>query len=330
MKRIYNSVFDEETWVKVNPASKSLLDDFLLELRQQKRSPKTIHQYRADIRGFLCYVCREWGNRSVLELGKKDFRRYSLHLIDDCGVSNARHNRLMTSIRSMMDYAESDDDLDYQNNAVRKVKGLSAEPVREIVFLSDDLILRLRDRLTERAEYQKSALLMLAYDSAGRRGELALVEKGSFLSAPKNSTNKVKGKGKKSFTLLYFSGTQKAVESWLRVRGADDIESLWVIGTGANKRAANTDNLYQWFTEMRPLITELGGPGEDFTPHSMRHSALTNYGDGSHYVCRELGRTGFPIEKLRLIAHHDSVGTTQSYLPDTSELELEEMFKISL
>jgi integrase len=230
----------------------------------------------------------------------------------------------------MMDYAESDDDLDYQNNAVRKVKGLSAEPVREIVFLSDDLILRLRDRLTERAEYQKSALLMLAYDSAGRRGELALVEKGSFLSAPKNSTNKVKGKGKKSFTLLYFSGTQKAVESWLRVRGADDIESLWVIGTGANKRAANTDNLYQWFTEMRPLITELGGPGEDFTPHSMRHSALTNYGDGSHYVCRELGRTGFPIEKLRLIAHHDSVGTTQSYLPDTSELELEEMFKISL
>jgi integrase/recombinase XerD len=307
-----------------------LLSDFILELKQQKRSPKTICQYRADIRGFLCYVCREWANKSVLELGKKDFRRFSLHLIDDCKVSNARHNRLMTSIRSMMDYAESDDDLDYQNNAVRKVKGLGAEPVREIVFLSDDMILKLCDKLTEQGEYQKAALLMLAYDSAARRGELSLVEKESFLSSPKNSTNKVKGKGKKTFNLLYFSGTKRMVESWLQCRGDDDIESLWTIGNGSNKRQANTDNLYQWFTEMRPLITELGGPGDDFTPHSMRHSALTNYGDGTHYVCREMGRDGFPIEKLRLIAHHDSVGTTQSYLPNTDTGELESMFGIKI
>ena len=63
----------------------------------------------------------------------------------------------------------------------------------------------------------------------------------------------------------------------------------------------------------------------------MRHSALTNFGNGTHYVCQEMGLTaGFPIEKLRLIAHHESVDTTQGYLPDTSTDELAGMFGIKI
>lgn len=328
--RVYNSIFDEVSWNSANPANKDLLEDFVLELKQQKKSAKTIYQYRADLRGFMCYVVKNWNNKSVLELTKKDFRRYSVYLVEVCKVSNARHNRVMSVIRGMLNHAESDDDLDYQNNAAGKVKGLCREPVRDIVFLEDSLIESLRTKLTDRGEFQKAALLMLAYDSAARRGELTLVEKQSFLDPAKHNTNKVKGKGKKSFPLLYFSGTQQAVNLWLNKRGMDNIESLWTVGDGTERTAASSDHIYQWFTEMRSLIITLGGDGDNFTPHSMRHSALTNYGNGTHYVCRQLGRGGFAIEKLRLIAHHDSIDTTQSYLPDTSEDELESMFGIKM
>jgi integrase/recombinase XerD len=105
---------------------------------------------------------------------------------------------------------------------------------------------------------------------------------------------------------------------------------LWVDGQGEEKHAANSDNLYQWFTQMREHMSELHGKEIDFTPHSMRHSALTNYNNGCHYVCRELGKAGFQIEQLRLIAHHDSIDTTQGYLPDTSLDELEGMFGIKI
>lgn len=327
---VYNYIFDPEIWKQVNQESKDLLEDFMLELRQRKRSAGTIYQYRADLKGFLCYVFRNFANRSVLELGKKDFRRFALYLVDERGVSNARHNRVIAAIRSMLDFAEQDDDLSYENNAARKVKGLGKSPVKEIIFLSDELVLGMYKKLTEKGDLQKAALLMLAYDSAGRKAELAQVEKHSFLYPSRNNTNKVVGKGKKVFPLLYFSGTTAAVTAWLRQRGEDTIDSLWVVGQGAERRAATSENLYQWVTEMRVHLSELQGHEIDFNPHSMRHSALANYSDGTHYVCRELGKAGFPIEKLRLIAHHDKVDTTQHYLPDTSQDELETMFGIKM
>lgn len=328
--RVYNTSFSEEIWFQVNQDNKDLLDDFLLELRQRKLSSQTIYQYKADLRGFMCHVFRNLGNRSVLELTKKEYRGYSLKLIDDGKVSNARHNRVFSAIKSMLEYAENDDDLIYANNLARKVKCLPSEPIKDIVFLKDEVVLNVRDRLINDGELQKAALLMLAYDSAGRKGELAQVNKYSFLAFDRHNTNKVIGKGRKSFSLLYFLGTQYAVKDWLKFRGEDNIDSLWLVNDGNEKRPGTTYDIYGWFVDIREYLTVLEGKEIDFTPHSMRHSALTNYGDGSHYVCRQFGISGFPIEKLRLLAHHDSVDTTQHYLPDRSIDELENMFRIKI
>jgi 3-methyladenine DNA glycosylase Tag len=74
---VYNNFFDQETWAKVNPDNKELLDDFMLELKQLKRSKETIKQYRTDLQGFFCYILHCFDNESVLEMTKKDFQRYS-------------------------------------------------------------------------------------------------------------------------------------------------------------------------------------------------------------------------------------------------------------
>jgi len=74
-------------------------------------------------------------------------------------------------------------------------------------------------------------------------------------------------------------------------------------------------------------------PGDDeleFGTHSMRHSALTNYKNGTHNVCRLMGKPGFSIDQLQILAHHDSVDTTLGYLPDITNQELEGMFGIEI
>ena len=329
-KRVYNKVYDPEIWEQVNPQSKELLDDFVLNLRENKKSPITIQQYFSDLRGFLCYLYGAYNNRFVLELTKKDLRRYALALIEERGVSTARRNVLIACLRSMLEYAEMDDDWQYEINASRLIKSLHKEPIRPIIFLTDDQVMGLYDELMRRQEYQKAALLMLAYESAGRRAELAQVTKALFLDPSCNNTNVVIGKGRKKFSLIYFELTRKAALAWLDQRGEDDISDLFVAGDGADRHEADPMDVYRMFCSMRSLLDLPGDDELEFNTHSMRHSALTNYENGTHHVCRELGKPGFSLDQLATLAHHESVETTKSYLPDASIGALEGMFEIEM
>lgn len=330
-RNVYNSFFDAETWKLVNKENVELMEDFLLELKQNKKSIGTINQYKGDIRIAFLYIYKYLNNRNVLELNKKDFRNYSLYLSGECGLSSARHNRMLSALRSLLTFAESEDDYSYDNNVAKKVRGLGKDPVREIFFLTDEQILKLRDELIKQKEYQKASLLMLSYDSAGRKAELAQVKKASFLDPLHSNTNKVIGKRRKTFSLVYFSGTKECVKLWLDQRGEDSIESLWVIGNGENRRAADSENIYEWFMVMRSLLSEMEGKEIDFNVHSLRHSSLQNLSDNSHYICRELGMTsGFPIEKLKILANHSDISTTSNYLKDSSLEELSAMFNITI
>jgi len=324
-KNVYNAFFDKDIYEKVCTENKTLLEDYLLELKQNQKSEGTIYQYKRDIMGFFVYAYRKLDNASILTFTKKDFRRYSLYL-QDLGLSNARQNRLLSSLRSMLSFAEDEDDYEYDINIAKKVRGLPKQSVREIFYLTDNQILKIRDVLMERKEYQRATLLMLAYDSSGRKNELSQVEKHSFYDSKKSSTNKVIGKRKKVFRLLYFSGTKECVVKWLEQRGEDDINSLWFV----NSERPTSNVLYDWTIEMRDILYEIDGANIDFNLHSMRHACLQNLSDGSHYVARELGIDGFPIEKLKLIANHISIETTQSYLKDNSIDELENMFNIKI
>jgi site-specific recombinase XerD len=199
--RVYNRIYTDDDWDKVNKENKNLMEDFLTELKSQKKKDSTLKQYRNDLRIVLIYILKEHNNKSILQLNKKHFRNMSLWLSGELNLSNARCNRLMSAVRSMLDFAENDDDYEYEINFAKKVKGLPREEVREIHFLSDEIIIKLREYLREHKEYQKMCLLDLAYDSAGRRNELFQVKKEDLLE--KNNTNIVIGKRGKKFPLIY-------------------------------------------------------------------------------------------------------------------------------
>jgi integrase len=326
---VYNKLYTPELWEQVNESNKALLEDFLIEKKSQKKKKSTIEQYRYDGQYVLIYILKELGNKSILELNKKHFRNMSLWFIEHNGVSNARNNRLLSMIRSMMTFAEEDDDYDIEVNYASKVKGLPKEEVREICFLTDEQINILREELRKRKEYQKMLLLDLAYDSSGRRNELNQVLKEGLLE--KSNTNVVIGKRGKKFPLIYFSHTKESLKLWLDQRGDDDIDSLWVqIRKDGTKKEAGYELLYDWFVWMADLLKELIDEDIPFTPHSFRHSSLENFGNGSHYALKEIGKERMDINELKVLAHHSDISTTSSYLKNNESDLILQAFGIEI
>ena len=323
---VYNRIFNEEDWKLVNKENINIMEDFLEEYKQQKKKPSTIAQYHNDIRIILIYVLNELNNKCILELNKKDFRKFNLWL-QGKGMSSARVNRMMSSARSMLTFCEDDDDYDYEQNVARKVKGLAKEEVREIHFLTDDQIVLLREELRKRKDYIKMLLLDLAYDSAGRRNELYQVKKEGLLD--RNNTNIVIGKRGKKFPLLYFSRTKESLKLYLDERGEDEFESLWVSGVKIRKEIGY-QTIYEWFVQMADILKELTGEDVPFNAHSLRHTALENLSNGTHYVLKELGADKLDLEQLKVYAHHSDVSVTSSYLKDSSNDLLESTFGIKI
>jgi site-specific recombinase XerD len=305
------------------------MDDFLEEYTQRQMKESTLKQYRNDLRIVLTYVKRELSNRSILELSKKDFRRFSLYMTNTWEMSNARCNRIMSAVRSLLTYVEDDDEYDYDNNLAKKVKGLPKDPIRtneDDFFLSFEQIMKLRDELIKRNQLQDAVLLMIMFDSGGRRNEVFQVKKHGLLES--NKTNEVIGKRGKKFTLVYLDDTKELIKQYLDQRGEDNIDSLWIAGKGDSKRSVNSDTLYNRIVSMSKLLSEIEGKQIEFFPHSLRHSRIECLLQGQDL--RLLDENGKPkkfnLEQVQVFVNHSDPKTTQSYAKDHSGEIIDDMF----
>lgn len=303
------------------------MEDFLLEYKARKMKESTLKQYRNDCRIVLIYVLENCGNKSLTDLRKKDFRNLSLWLSDTLGVSNARTNRMMSVVRSMLAFVEEDDDYDYDNNLAAKVKGLPREKVREIVFLDDTVILKLVDKLMKKKDYKRATLVAILYDTGARKNEIAQIEKDSFYDEKKNLTNKIVGKRGKVYRAVYHSLTKKCVKKYLEQRGEDEVKELFITEQGT---AARAENLYDWITALRPMVEEISGKPCNLNVHTFRHSFIQNLSDGTHYLCREQKLGKVSLDKIKLLVNHTNISTTDSYRKDTSLEEIGELFGIDM
>lgn len=51
--RVYNKFYTDELWEQVNKENKRILEDFLSEYKQRKKSKGTINGYRSDLKIIL-------------------------------------------------------------------------------------------------------------------------------------------------------------------------------------------------------------------------------------------------------------------------------------
>lgn len=327
--RIYNNFYTPELWEQVNKVNKRIIDDFLAEYKQRKKSKGTIDGYFNDLRIIMIYILKELDNRCVLELNKKDFRGLSLYFTEECGMSPARTNRLKSAINSLLTFCEEDDDYEYEINMAKKVKGIPRERVKdneENFFFTFDEFIKVRDILVERGRLQDACLWSIGFDSAGRRNELFQIEKYGLLEG--NKTNIVTGKRGKKFYLVYLDDTKELIRQYLEKRGEDNIDSLWIKGTGENKQPITSDALYDRVCSISKILSEVRGEQCNIFPHTMRHSRLECLAQGTD--TRLLDENGnpqkYPLEQVQVFAHHSDVSTTQGYLKDHSSELIDEMF----
>lgn len=326
-KKVYNRIFDESKWGNVNQFNKDLMEDFLMELRAKKKSKGTIDQYRNDLRILFIFIYDELRNKPIYELKKKQFRNYMLWL-QEKDLSNARINRLMSACRSMLTFAEEEEDYEdlIQSNPAQKVKGLTRESVRDIVFLNWDEVEIIYNELKLQERYQEALLLALAIDSAGRKNELHQVTK-NCITEDGNFTKEVIGKRNKRFRLMYNDMTKEAYNLYMKQRGEDDIDALWIVERG-EKSPISVEGLYGWVVSWRKILEGKTGEYKEFNVHSFRHVALELLSTGDHYLAKKLGKK-FDLDSLKLLAHHESVDTTSGYLRDKSDDMLLDAFGLN-
>ena len=323
---VYNRFFTQEKWKNVNKYNKELMEDYLLEMKSQKKSEGSIKQYKNDLRIVFIWIMEECDNKPIYKLKKKNFRNFMLFL-QEKGMSNQRVNRIFSATRSMLEFGSNEEDYEdeLEINYASKVKGLKKEKKREIIFLTDEEVEYIYKRLIEKKKYQQALFCALMYEGAGRRNECYQVLKDS-IKEEENFTNVVTGKRGKKFKLLYHHKTKQAMKLWLEQRGEDDLETLWLTKSQGQKTPASYETLYAWVISWRKILEEKF-EYKEFNPHSFRHSALENYSDGSHYVCREiLGGKALTIDQLRLLAHHEDVSTTFGYLKSKDDEMLLDAF----
>lgn len=322
-----NNIYTDEIYEKVNKESKLVVDDYKLELKSKGKSAGTIKQYMADIKMFLCWSVDNLDNKYILDMKKRDFRNFFLFM-SETGKSSARINRVQCSLRNLLEFCYQDDDEyeDYNRNIMTSIKGVQKVEVREIVFLDDEQIDFLLNHLIEKDQYQKALYLSLSYDSAARRNEIAQVEKTNFLDS--KMTNKVQGKRGKQFSLYYLDRTKEIAKMYFDQRGEDDIDSLWVTGYGQDKRELEGSALYQWAVSFRKILQQEYDEEILLNSHSLRHSSLENYENGSHHSLRYLGVNGLDIKELKVLANHEDTSTTEKYLKNKDDEKLKTLFGV--
>lgn len=322
-----NNIYNEETYKLVNQSNKDLLEDYILELKSRNLSVKTIEQYSWDIKMMFVFIYENMDNKSILDLKKRDFRNFFL-MMQETGKSSARINRVQSSLRNLLAFAEDDEDEyeDYQRNIMLKVKSVPKLEVRDIVFINDEQVTYLLDYLLEKKQYQKALYLSLSYDSAARRGEIWQVEKHSFLKDGVFKTNSVTGKRAKVFPLMYSKRTQDIARLYLEDRGEDSIDSLWVTGKGDNKRALGYESLYNFAVSFRTILESKYNEDIPLGSHSIRHSAAEEYTQGRHHALKNMGKTNLSINELKILLRHESIDMSNSYLKNKDDEVLDQLF----
>ena len=322
----YNKIYDEEIYKLVNNESKLILEDYMLELEARKLAVKSRQQYLADLKMFLVYTQQNINNKSILDLKKRDYRNFFLMMSND-GKSSARINRVQSSIRNLLEFVVMDDDEypDFQVNAMKKIKGVPKETVREIVFLTADQVEFLFEYLLKNKMYQKALYLSISLDSAGRRNEVYQVTKTPLLEK-NNKTNVVEGKRGKKFSLMLTQRSHDIFEKYIEQRGDDDIESLWITGKGEDKRELGYDSLYNYAISFRAALEAEFEEDIPLNSHSLRHTSLELYETGDHYALRYMGKDRLDINTLRILANHEDISITQSYLRNKDSEVLDDLF----
>lgn len=283
-KTVYNRIFNEADWEKVNPQNKELFAQWKTYLMSTDKSKGTINQYFNDLRILSIFLMQHCGNKFIVDLNKRDIIAFQGYSINEWGHSSNRTRRIRSCLSSLCNYVENimDDMYPDFRNIVSKIEAPTNKPVREKTVLTEEQVNNVLALLVETKQYQKACVFALAANSGARLSELVRFKVSFF--EDKNLLNnayyktpvkiRIKGRGRNGAEKHKFvlkNGFQEYLNLWLEEREklGIEIDDLFVTRKNGAWVCATDTTLQSWKIQFSKIM------GMDFYFHSLRHYLTT-------------------------------------------------------
>ena len=283
-KTVYNKIFNEEDWEKVNPKNKQLFNEWKTYLMSTDKSTGTISQYTNDLRILAIFLMKMGDNKFIIDLNKRDIIAFQGHSINEWGHSPSRTRRIKSCLSSLCNYVENimDDLFPDFRNVVNKIESPNSQPVREKTILKEEQVEHVLKTLIDTKQYQKACVFALAANSGARLNELLRFEveffvdenlqHGAYYKTPKKIRIKGKGKnGGSAYKYVLKNGFQYYFDLWMKERKRLEIDSdsLFVTRKEEQWMPAQDTTLSSWTTQFSRILET------NFYFHSLRHYLVT-------------------------------------------------------
>ena len=301
----------DEEFELVNENNKDLIDDFLMYCESIDRSPKTIEQYRSDLRIWMVWFKNNLKNKDFMNIQKRDVVKFQNWCIKE-EMSPARIRGLRSAASSLSNYIENmmDDIAPNFRNIINKIPAPTLTPVREKTILTDEQVEKLLDDLVKMGKIQQACFVAVLAASGMRKSEViqcdvdwfvgddVTVYEGMYVS-PEIRT---KGSGKRGKPLKKYiiqDIAKEYIEMWMKEREKLGIvnNDLFVIKRKSEWGRIKDSTVDSWMDLFSRLT------GEICYAHAFRH-----------YSASFLRRNSVSVDVIRDFFGHNDSATTEIYI----------------
>jgi len=268
----------------VNTENEKLLSKYKMLCRNRGLTRKTIAAFECDLSLFF----RHMGNKSINEITHHDIDDFFFYCQDSRKNSSQAINRKFTTLNGFFKTMIKKEYITGWNPLDKLDKPKIRKRIKD--YLTEEELRRILKYLEDKNDLRGQAFFHLAYSSACRVSELNQLDRDTLDMSRREF--KVIGKGEKERLCIFGEKAKEHTEKYLDSR-KDDLNPLFI----SRERNRWSIRAMQVFVSK---TAKDAGVNKRITPHSLRHSALTN-----------LRLRGVPLEDLQLLAGHESIGTTQ-------------------
>lgn len=261
---------------------------------------RTVSGYADDLRVFLRFI----SDKPLDEVTHFDIEDFLFHCKSERGNGADALIRKYNTINGMYETLIRKDYLDTKN-PMYKVDKIKANRNKVKPYLTKDEIEHLFNYVEEKGDLRGLSYLSLSYSSGARISEIVQLNRNSLDF--ENRQFIVLGKGQTERICIFSEHAKQVTLNYLDSR-KDKLEPLFISREG-NRWSKSAIQRYV------PDIVKEAGINKHITPHSLRHSILTN-----------ARLEGLSIEDLQLLAGHRDISTTQRNYTHVGLLDIREKF----
>lgn len=285
---------------------------FLANLEEKDFVKNTIDHYRQGITSFFEWFTRTTGQTEVATVTPLDIRQFRDHLkkTQKAATVNGKIARLSGLFRWCVQQgfiaSNPTENIKRSKVSVMAPKWLTRPETYTILRMAEQQLQLAQTKQLGHSELMAArtlAMVRLMLNAGLRAGEICNLKLDDIKLGDKSGSVLIRyGKGSKQRQVPLNLDARKAVQTWLKVRGKDKGEYLFIGPDG--------DKMNQLIVTWH--ISQLGKKAEiHLHPHRLRHTFGKNLVD-----------SGIPLDRVAMLLGHANLTTTAVYtMPSQNDLQ---------